>query len=80
MTTYDRIDEERADQANDAAHAHNEAMELLNTAHDVAVKLAHLMDMAACASEASTPEQCLGYVADARAQARRIAEMVGDWA
>ena len=80
MTTYDRIDEERADQANDAAAAHNEVLELLNTAHDVAVKLAHLMDMAACASEASTPEQCLGYVADARAQARRIAEMVGDWA
>ena len=75
MTTYEY---ERADQANDAAHAHNEA--LLNTAHDVAVKLAHLMDMAACASEASTPEQCLEYVADARAMARRIAEMVGDWA
>ena len=64
MTTYDRIDEERADQANDAAHAHNEALELLNTAHDVAVKLAHLMDMAACASEASTP---------ARASASRAA-------
>ena len=32
------------------------------------------------ASDAATPEQCLGYVADARAQARRIAEMVGDWA
>lgn len=76
MTTYEY---ERADQANDAAHAHNEALELLNTAHDVAVKLAHLLDMAECASDALTPEQCLGYVADARAQARRIAEMVGDW-
>ena len=79
MTT-DRMDEERADQANDAWWATAEAHDLLNTAHDVAVKVAALMDHAMSATTAREPEAVNGHMADARSIARQVAEMVGDWA
>lgn len=79
MNTDERIEYERADQANDAAAAWNEAHALLSHAGDVAARLATLMDSALSATESDNPAQVAELTSDARAQARRIAEMVGDW-
>ena len=79
MTTDDRIDYERADQANDAARAHGDAHDLISEAHDALKKIATVLDMAQCAIDSPTPGDALDYIAEARSAARRVAEITGCW-
>ena len=79
MTTDDRIDYERADQANDAAAAHADAHGLINETHDVLQRLGYVLDMAQCAIDSPTPGDALDYIAEARSAARRVAEITGCW-
>ena len=79
MTTGERYEYERADQANDAAAAHGEAHDLMDEAHDALTKIAHVVDMAQCALDSQTPGKVLDYMAEARSAARRVAEITGGW-
>lgn len=79
MSSFERVDRERHDQAEDGAAAHRSAQRLLAAGEDLRLMLDTVLDHAVGVTLAQTPAGAMNEEREMEAAVRRLVDAVGEW-